>query len=111
LEMQLAGTADRQVGGLGLKEITAGSVGSTVDPIVGAGAATLQAAQKKLSTPKGQLFLAKIADAYHSDPGKAKRLTEAAAKMLGVPIEAIGTALRSNKAIPAAAIAQEKMGE
>tara|TARA_R110002126_G_scaffold42101_2_gene122001 strand:- start:387 stop:1994 length:1608 start_codon:yes stop_codon:yes gene_type:complete len=109
LEGQLAVTVDKQVGNLGLKEITAGSVGATVDPLVGVATASAQAASKKLSTPKGQFWLAKVADAYNKNPSKGPKLAQAMANLLGVPIEAVGDALRqSGKLIPAAAAATDK---
>ena len=105
LETQLAGTVDKQVGNLGLKEIAAGSVGAVANPMLGAAAAAAQATKKKLETPKGQFFLAKIADAYQTDPAKAKTLVEGAAKILGVPPEAIGKALQKANLTPAVSAA------
>ena len=83
-----------------------------VDPVVGAASAAAMATKKKLDTPKGKFWLAKIADIWDTDPAKAKTLMKGAAKGLGVSVEEVGNALRKRGiSTGAAAIKSNVQGE
>jgi hypothetical protein len=108
LEEQLANTVDKQVGRLGLKEITAGSVGAQVDPHVGLLTGALQALNKKLDTPRGKFYVAKILDAMKNNPSKAQQYIDGAAKILGVSVEDLGKFIRQQKAVTVGTAIKDK---